>query len=371
MNSWFVVLFIIFIMFIILFLNKTHEAFEDNNSTIMTVENLYQFSKDQLTCDDSILYISEFDFFLCCLTIIPKINKVALYADEYLYIINKLYYPNSPYYTFFVNQYNNTIKEQNSNIINHDKHVISFISTFSRGTVHAYIGFYQILFEFLDNIEKYQNLDIILYEETDKGIITIINYLVDKEYLKNNIIYLKKNTKYKFKSITYVKYKHHIFRDELRERVTNFILKYNINDSQDINSIQNNIYCIIKTINNNSNIHSNGSLEEKIVTNFCNKYNIERIYPNENEIDLINKIYNCKILIVSFGSTFYKNYVYISELCEKVIVVVNGDVYMNEYKDLMDKKISTHDGIDYSKYKNATFHYILGNDTLNFNPLTI
>jgi hypothetical protein len=86
---------------------------------------------------------------------------------------------------------------------------------------------------------------------------------------------------------------------------------------------------------------------------------------------LINKIYKCKILVLNYGSTFFKNYVYISSSCEKIIVIINGDEYKNDYLHLSSIIPSKYQGIIHKKYKNAQFHYIIVNNHLNFDPFTI
>jgi hypothetical protein len=50
--------------------------------------------------------------------------------------------------------------KNNVQVINTD--VISFITAFCLGTIHGYGGFYNILTHYINNIEKYKNLHIII-----------------------------------------------------------------------------------------------------------------------------------------------------------------------------------------------------------------
>ena len=73
-------------------------------------------------------------------------------------------------------------------------------------------------------------------------------------------------------------------------------------------------------------------------------------------------------MILNYGSTFFKNYVYISDICEKIIVVVNGDGYINDYNYLSSITSNKYQGIIYKKYKNAEIKYIIVNNDLPFDP---
>ncbi len=157
----------------------------------------------------------------------------------------------------------------------------------------------------------------------------------------------------------------------MENKITPFIVKYIINNSY-INDNINDKICLLKTTATTSIVNYDGMFEENQVIDFCNKYDFYNLKPID-EIDLINRIYNCKILIVNFGSTFFKNYVYISDKCEKIIVIVNCWRYKYEYDVYLDntitKKTKNLSNI-IKKYKNATVHYLI-TDKLDFDPITL
>jgi len=315
-------------------------------------------------------------FWISVLSINVNDYKINYYANEWLYLIN-FYYPIYGEYSHIVNNYNNIINQVKNNdaIIYYNNNVISLITTFAKGSVHGYSGFFYTLITYLNDYELYKDLDIILYKETDSGMLSIINHLYDLGIINNNIIFLEKNVKYQFDSVTYIENHNHVFNGELETMVTNFILKYIINESlyykiNDKFLYKNNNFCILKSEISSTNISNNGILKNENVNKFCDKYNINRLFPS-NEIELINSIYNSKILILNYGSTFFKNYVYISESCEKIIIIVYGPGYTNDYNNLSNITPSKYQGIIYKKYKNAEIKYILDDGELDFDPYTI
>ena len=329
----------------------------------MNIGNIFDFTDKTLISRDCIMQIREFEWFLSIMSIDSNNSKCSYYSDEWLYLINANY-PNAGAYYSLVNQYNNILGKVAD--INYNNHVVSLITTFSRGSVHGYSGFWYTLLTYLDNIELYKGLDIIIYKDCDKGMMSIIDHLCNIGVITNRIIYLEKNVIYKFNSVTYIENKYHVFRDELEKRVTAFIEKYIIIGE----SRKNKNLCILKTNASGTNITNNGVLDNVLVDTFCNTYSIDRMFPS-NEIELINSIYKCKTVVLNYGSTFFKNYVYISESCERIIVIINGPVYINDYLHLSSIIPSKTQGIIYRKYKNAEIKYVIVNNELNFDPFKI
>ena len=81
-----------------------------------------------------------------------------------------------------------------------------------------------------------------------------------------------------------------------------------------------------------------------------------------SEIVLINKINRSRIFVTSWGTAFFKNYVYISNKCEKIIVLVIGDAFIKQYHN--DTNVQT-------TYKNAiiTYHIVNKNLDVDINKL--
>lgn len=371
----------------------------------MNINNMFDFSNKSIRVNNTVMCIYELAFYITIVAINDDNLTYNYYSDEWLYLIN-YNYPNAGFYNFFVEKYNHLITEIHSNdVVYYDKHVVSLLTTFCRGSVHGYSGFWYSLITYINNIENYDELDIIMYKDCDAGMLSIVNHLCNVGVIIKPIIFLEKNVKYKFSSITYIVNDYHVFNGELEKMVTTFITqffvshfvvdaqsnrskpyistppplsgesrsilngnwckKYNIIDP--LYEKKNHNICIIKSDKSNTNISYNGIFNDAVVEKFCNQYNIYRLFPS-NEIELINLIYNCKILILNYGSTFFKNYVYISDICEKIIVVVNGDGYINDYNYLSSITSNKYQGIIYKKYKNAYIKYIIVNNDLPFDP---
>lgn len=334
----------------------------------MNISNLFDYCNNSLTIKHTVLKVLDVYFFSMILSFEFTTNLFNLYSDEFLYLIN-YNYPNHYYYNNYILQMNNLINNkfiESKIYINED--VLQFFTTFSKGAVHGFSGLFNNLIIYLNNYESYKNLKIVLLKNSDTGIIDIINYLVYKEIIDyKKIIFIEKNTTYLFKSVTYIKNDYHCFNAELIPMANNFINNYLIFDnSNSINTPIQNHVCIVKTNKTNNITIIPDIINDEDLIQFCNKYNYNSI-SNNLEIDKINKIYNCKTFIVSYGSAFFKNFIYISNKCEKIIVIVNGDHYKNDYNHLSSIITNKYQGLILNNYKNAKITYLVRDD-LHFNP---
>ena len=336
----------------------------------MKFADLFSFLKDSLISEGTLFFFKDYDFFSSIFSINSDFS-VNKYSNEFFYLIN-FYYPSwSLYYEDFVNHCNYIINNQaqiQNEIVIINEDVLMFMTTFSRGAVHGFSGFYYTLIEYLNNREKYKKLKLLINADSQAGILNIINYLCDTNVIdRKKLIYVEKKKYYRFLSITYIPNKYHVFTGELIPNADNFIKKYFIKTDlpNSINS-NSNIVSVLKC-GITTNVSNDGIIPENVIVEFCNKYNINRINPH-NEVDTINSIYSCEILVISYGSAFFKNFMYISNNCKKVIVVVNGEIYKNDYAHLSSILPSEYQGIIFKKYKNADFIYTIINDDLNFNP---
>ena len=292
--------------------------------------------------------------------------QVYAYSNEWLYLIHAYREQNHPYYDqlthFFYNIYNN---KHLIHVVN--ENVISFITCFSRGTVHGYSGLYNNIIEYLNNYEKYKDLKIIVSVNSQQGILDIINHLCNMNIIdRNKIIYLEKNVIYHFHSITFIENKYHVINLELAYKISELINKYIIPNKNDLlyykslnlpDNLEN--ICIIKN-SNSTNLTGDGVVPFDRVINYCNRCNVTNIEPSTmSEIPLIHAINRCKNLIISWGTAFMKNYTYISDYCEKIIVLVIGNGFITQYNDHCRVNALTF------KFKNATISYIIVDELLN------
>jgi hypothetical protein len=197
----------------------------------------------------------------------------------------------------------------------------------------------------------------------------IIEHLSNKKIIdKNKIIYLDKNIIYHFHSITFIRNLYHGIDYQLTDTLSKFIDKYIVIDRENkvyyktLNLPENldNI-CIIKS-NSSVKLTDDGVFPIDSVKSFCNKCNLILVKPGQiHEICLIHYIHQCKNLIISWGSTFQKNSTYISEKCEKIIVLIlENSPFVGQYYGLKNANVLI------TKFRNANVEYRIVNQNLEF-----
>ena len=260
-----------------------------------------------------------------------------------MYLIKEYYPLNTIIYNKLVNDYNKLMKSESSVLLNCEcinEQVVLFITSFSKGTVHGYSGLWYILYNY---IQKYINYKILIYENSQHGILDIIYYIFKKIYgdkYLDYIIILKDNVLYNIKNIIIIPNNYHIITYELA-----ILIVYIINDYIIINQNIINQNIINKNIINKNIIDNNicthnkifitnkNKLDNNIVEKFCIKNNYILIEPNNcNEIEFINIIYSCESFIVTWGTSFLKNYIYISNKCKNIdIYIIENTEYETQY----------------------------------------
>ncbi len=336
---------------------------------MININNIFNYC-DDLTEADNILYtISDLTGnTLPTLAIKNNDKRILTYSSEWLYLI-KCYYPNSVMYNNLINLYNKLYyKNSRVQIINDS--VYSLITSFSTGTVHGYSGLYYMLCEYLDNYEQNKDLKLIVYRGSQSGILEIIDHLCNRDVLdRNKIIYLDKNIIYNIRKIKFIKNIHHIFDNGLAIRANQLIEKYVSQDRNDLNYYKSlnlnpniNNLCIIKGTNS-ENLTSDGIFRTDVIANFCNKFKLTLIEPSElHEIYTIHYINQCTNLIISWGTSFLKNYIYISNKCNKIIVLI-----MDKSPFLIQYQSALNNNTLLTKFKNADIIYVITDNYLNIN----
>ena len=327
---------------------------------MLTLDNLLESVDNSVTSyntdnQKSIYYIGNNignTKLIICYNYITK--KIYSSADEWLYLI-KEYYPNNSYYKILVNAYHDIVENKNIDKSYQNEHVLSFITSFSIGTVHGYAGLFYMINEVISNQKKYEKYKIIIFDNSNKGILEIINYFKQGSIIKNEIIVISAHKKYLFKSVTFIRNKWHMYPLNFKLKT---IEKYMVDKNfMDINDK----ICIVKNSTSDRKTLS-GIVKKQDLDKFCSKHKLFLLEPNIiDEITLINKLNKCSFLVVSWGTAFFKNYVYLSEKCKHVIVLVIGETYRNEYNTLKKHNILV------NKFKKTKISYILADINLDIN----
>lgn len=325
----------------------------------MNIDNLFDYCLEETVANNSIYFIGN-QINNSLFTLCVDNNKIYSYSNEWLYLI-KYYYKEHywhPMYNNILMHYQNIIETKPNDINGEYKNynVIPFITSFSLGTTHGYAGLFYMLNEYIKHYDKYKKYNILIYENSQQGLLDIINHFINKKIInKEKVIYVSSNIKYLFNSIEFIPNKWHEYNDnnEVVELIKNYIIDPKLH--QELNDR----ICIIKSSLSSNNTHF-GMVNDDYINLFSLKYNLLYLNPSKiNEICLINMIYNCKLFVVSLGTAFLKNYIYISDSCEEIIVLVIGDEFMRQYKSHKSSNTLL------LKYKNATINYIFANETLD------
>jgi hypothetical protein len=318
----------------------------------LTVENLFSICNYNEYAENVTYFIQKENLGNSMLIICTNdLNQILSYSNEWLYLISA-YYPTNPTYNFITDRYNSLIKNEYNEIIITEK-VIPFITSFSTGTVHGYIGFFSIIMGYLENKDKFKNHKILVYKNSQTGLLQILNHLCSLNIIeKEKIILIDPDIKYKINNIHFIKSRGHIFtNDDLTYNISRFIENtWKPDENYNANKI-----CIMKTESSENLTHS-GIIKTQTAVSFCKKFNLDMLNPGDiNENDLIVSLLSCKLFVVTWGTAFFKNIVYLSEKCECIIVLVIGDDFINQYNHLSK----------FYKFKNAKVVYKIVSEDLS------
>ena len=327
----------------------------------MNTENLFDYCSNEIvTIHKSIYFISNMivgNSYLFTIAIDNTDHKIYSYSNEWLYLINYAYYPSFyPLYNELVTYCNDIIQTKCIDFSYADYDVIPFITSFSKGTVHGYSGLFGILNQYINNLDTYKNYKIIVYKDSQQGLLDIINKFINKE----NIIYISSNVQYLFNSIKFIPHAWHVYPNDVN--IDFLIDNYILNQNNRL-LLENDNICIIKS-SLSVNMSPNGIVTAEKITTFCNKNRLLCLEPTQmSEIELINKINQSRIFVTSWGTTFFKNFIYISNKCEKIIVLVIGNDFIQQY-------VNTCTNCQ-TKFKNAfiTYHIVDENLDVDINNL--
>ena len=113
--------------------------------------------------------------------------------------------------------------------------------------------------------------------------------------------------------------------------------------------------------NNSINLTRDGVFLSDNIIKFKKKWNLTCIEPGViNEIKLIHIIHSCSVFVVSWGTSFMKNFVYISNKCRKIIVLImKGSNFQKQYDNLSHSLMK--------KFKKAKIIYKIIDSDLNDN----
>lgn len=291
------------------------------------------------------------NLFLESVSINSYLNSYYIIEDNhgYLFDSNKNFIRESNDACYLFNgQCHPPSLQHNIKDIQIDEKIIPFICHFHTG-VHAYSGVYSILKEFLSHNDKnFDGFKIAVYENVQNGILEILYEFFDG----SEIIKLKPNILYKFSEIKLIPNSLHSFLEnhEMSLQISNLIfdkikLPSNVEYPKKI--------AIIKTFND-SITSTLGSISSSSAEKYCENNGYTLLNPSLlGEVRLFNYINNCEEILFSWGTTFMKNFIYISDKCKKSKVLVFGDEFIYEYHIAIKRDIIV------KQYRNCVFEYLI------------
>jgi hypothetical protein len=246
------------------------------------------------------------------------------------------------------------------------KRVIPLVTSFSRGTVHGYTGLWHILMQYVNSGAALRDYWLLVFRKSQGGILQIIEHactikLMDREKL----LYIDPGKVYRFDEMQMLWfYNHDLFRLLIKDpkaclRVSDFIHFHFVdvitgNRSQPA-SMESDVVAVLKYQKSGSSLSKPGTLPEDVADRLVRLHNATLLEPEQmGEISLIRTIASCKALIVTWGTSFMKNFVYASDKCEQIVVYVYGDDdFRNQYNMYLEAKTLPR------RFRNAAIEYRL------------
>ena len=247
------------------------------------------------------------------------------YSCDWLSLIINYFYQN-PNNDVYIKLKDTFLKNTSSKGIYIPGNSVLVSTSFSSGTVHGYVGIFEILIGI-----QYTNYDTyIVHQNAQKGIKDLIEIAIPKE----KIYYMAEDTLYTFEQLTLIPIKTHNFHytkselPYLEGTIYPFIKSLLFTGPLPIH----NSICILKS-SQSSNLTVDGIFQFNEIELFCKTNGCLRIEPTEYSEDKYARIIHGTMrLIVSFGTTFFKAMLYISDQCKQIDVLVYGKNFEFQYK---------------------------------------
>jgi hypothetical protein len=269
------------------------------------------------------------------------------YSCDWLYLILYYFNPDNP--SGIYNSLESIFikyKSTNGTFIPGNSVLVS--SSFSSGTIHGYLGILEILIDLqLKTFDKY-----IVHQNAQKG----IKELIELSIPKDKILYIDGDNLYDFEHLTLIPIRSHLihFSPSDIPYLQQTIIPFLDDLLFKIESPVNESIAVIKS-SKSSNITNDGIFMHNEIVNFCNKNMIKLVEPTDySEDNYARIIHGAKKIIFSWGTTFMKGMLYISDDCKDIDVLVYGEVFQTQYNSY-----SVSSNPFPQKYKQATIKYHL------------
>lgn len=277
---------------------------------MIKVSNLFKYTSNDKVIKDVLFRIMPRRVGNTIVVSAYKNERICIYANEWLYLI-KHYYPTA------INVYISIVREYKliqkvKNVVEIKDSLINFITTFSSGTAHGYAHLWYLIDQYM---KLYKGMKILVYRKSQKGILDIIRHFVPE----SQIVYINDNVVYKIKQLILIE---QCAQDMLKMHDSIYqLIKEHIATPLTV-SISKILLCKTPSTENITGVGIH-DLDYSLLKRRGQNKNYVYLNPTDyNEIDFLRKIHGCEYLICTWGTCFLKNYVYVSEKCKQIVVIV-------------------------------------------------
>lgn len=232
---------------------------------------------------------------------------------------------------------------------------VSLVTSFSSGTVHGYIGLWDVLLQYEYNRSLTTPHRLLVYTRSQPGILEIVKHLATRGRLFNSrqLIYLKSDTTYRFRRMLLIPTRHIMPNKHTVDDIFAFIKRYFIDDPGSSQARWHSGRVAILKSKGSIALTTSGMLSDSHARAIASMHNATMIYPERvGEVSTMLTLYNVSTWITTWGTAFFKNLLYLGTSCTDVVVYVVGDLYCRQYAGVgsMGNLLGSH--------RNATIRYV-------------
>ena len=318
----------------------------------VTVATLFDYvDQDALAADDVLYRVAPSHSWWVHVLAVRIRDRVALAAsNEFLSLLKGHFDPKThgSYYGHIPPFYAGLAKTDLRAVTTINESAVPLITSFSPGTGHGFAGFWSILAAWCDRdaADPSKNQTLLVYDGSDRGMLEVVRAaaatgLVDGARLR----YLRPGVTYRFRRLEVIPNPEHTLKYGGR-RVSDFVHKHFVRTD---GAPRSDAVAVLKTAGGAT---SQGVLCPDRTAAILRRHNATLVDPAAGEIALINALARARVFVASWGSAFFKNYVYIGDKCTDVYVY-----HTNDFSPQLDNL-----GHRPVRFRNAMFHYTAAED---------
>ena len=232
---------------------------------------------------------------------------------------------------------------------------IPFVTAFSKGTTHGYAGLWTILLSYVTDhtLQRLPPQKLLVYENSQKGVLDIIDLFASKGFIDPTaVLRIKDSQTYCFDAMYLFPVRTHDMATQEHAAtfgldISRFVHTHFIKDrrtSQDT-------VAVLKVGTTTTNA---GVLTGDDVKRLAQKHpGLVLLAPDilNSELEIMEGIGGCRTFVTTWGTSFFKNYVYVGNRCTSIVVYVVGEKLREQFARL------TRNDVLIKRFRNAKVQY--------------